>query len=111
MCTAHIPLTRVWVTTTVSGVPVGVQTDWLSRSTTGTPPAVTRVAATTHCALTQGPPACGTSGQPLTTYGGVMVTSGCPPTVTLGLVTVGCAWPACAHCTVAPRCSTKPGIR
>ena len=38
----YIPFTRTWVTTTLSGVPFGMQTAWLSCSSTGWPPANTR---------------------------------------------------------------------
>ena len=41
----HDPFTRIWVTTTLSPVPVGTQTAWLSCSKTGTPPERTRTAA------------------------------------------------------------------
>jgi hypothetical protein len=52
----------------LSGVPVGVHTDWLSWSSTGWPPALIRVAALTQVAVTQGPLAAvgGGSVQPLT---------------------------------------------
>ncbi len=50
-----------------SGVPVGAQIAWLSSSTAGWPATKTRVAATTHCAVTHGPlPAGGTKAQPAT---------------------------------------------
>jgi hypothetical protein len=66
----HVAMTRVCVTITFSGVPVGAQTATLVCVNTGCPLAKTRVAATTHWAVTQGPfPPGGTNGQPATTYG------------------------------------------
>jgi hypothetical protein len=50
----HIPVTRVWVTVIISGVPLGAQIAWLSKRSTGTPLDKTRVAALTHCAVTHG---------------------------------------------------------
>jgi len=46
-----------------------------------------------NCAVTHGPLPAGGGGkaQPATTYGPVIVTVGCPITVTRGLGTVGCA--------------------
>ncbi|MGD2157013.1 MAG: hypothetical protein PVG32_09090 [Anaerolineales bacterium] len=64
----HCPLTRICVTRIFNGVPLGVQIAWLSCSSTGWPLALTRVAAVTHVAVTQGvgaPPV--TYGQPATT--------------------------------------------
>jgi hypothetical protein len=88
----QLPFTRTWVTAMISGVPVGAQIAWLSRRTTGTPPAVTRVAAVTHCAVTQGPlPPGGTKAHPATVYGAACVATGCPPTVTRGNGEVGSA--------------------
>ena len=50
--------------------PVGAQTATLVCVNTGCPLARTRVAPTTHCAVTHGPfPPGGTNGQPATTYG------------------------------------------
>jgi len=74
-----------------NGVPVGVQVAWLSSSSSGCPFDVTRVAAVTNCAVTQGPLAVGGGGneQPETVYVEEIVTVGCPPTVTLVLTTVG----------------------
>lgn len=48
-------MTRVCAATGISGVPVGVQMAWPLITSTGWPAANTRVAATTHCAVTQGP--------------------------------------------------------
>jgi hypothetical protein len=70
-------------------VPVGAQTAWLSCKSTGNPLEVTRTALVTHCAVTQGPLAGGTNGQPATTYGAAFITMGWPLKVTRGLVTVG----------------------
>jgi hypothetical protein len=73
----HVAVTRVWVTITFNGVPVGAHTARLVCVNTGCPPASTRVAATTHCAVTHGPlPPGGTNGQPATTYGGACVVTG-----------------------------------
>src|SRR5262249_22242743 len=107
-----IAIARVCVTVMISGVPVGAQIAWLSSSSSGWAFEVTRVAAVIHCALTHGPfPATGGGkAQPATTYGATIVTVGCPDTVTRGFGAVGCAWPPCAHITVAPTCSKNPGI-
>ena len=54
----------------MSGVPVGAQVLMLSISTTGAPPAKTRVAAAVYVPVTQGPlPPGGTKPQPATTQG------------------------------------------
>jgi hypothetical protein len=45
----------VWVVWICSGVPVGAQVAWLVASRTGTPLALTFVAAVVHCAVTHGP--------------------------------------------------------
>jgi len=50
----HIPFTRTCVTTIFSGVLFGVQEAWLSCNSTGCPITLTRTAAVTHCAVTQG---------------------------------------------------------
>jgi hypothetical protein len=64
----HVAMTRVCVTMTFNGVPVGAQSATLVCVNTGCPLARTRVAATTHCAVTHGPfPPGGTNGQPATT--------------------------------------------
>jgi hypothetical protein len=66
----HVAMTRVCVTITFKGVPVGAQIATLACVNTGCPLARTRVAATIHCAVTHGPfPPGGTNGQPATTYG------------------------------------------
>ena len=74
----------------MSGVPFGVQTARLSVSTTGWPFDITRVAATTHWAVTQGRPL---TGHPAMRYGVVIVTMGCPLTSTRGFGAVGVAMP------------------
>jgi len=81
------------------GVPVGAQIAWLSRRRTGTPLTVTRVAEVMNCAVTQGPFAAGGGGNehPATTYGELIVTTGCPLTSTRGLGVVGVAVPAWEH--------------
>jgi hypothetical protein len=56
-------VTRVCVTITFNGVPVGAHTATLVWVNTGCPLANTRAAATTHCAVTHGPfPPGGTNG-------------------------------------------------
>jgi hypothetical protein len=47
----YVPFTLTCVTTTLNGLPVGTQMDWLSCNNTGTPPARTRVAPVIHCAV------------------------------------------------------------
>jgi hypothetical protein len=107
----HIPVTLVCVARIITGVPFGAQTAWLSNNKTGIPLEVTLVAAVTHWAVMQGLGAPEIlNGHPATINGAGRVTMGCPLTITRGFVTVGWACPACAHCTVAPRCSKKPGI-
>jgi hypothetical protein len=86
---SHIALTRAWVATMNNGVPVGAQTAWLSSSSSGCALEVTRVAAVTNCALTQGPPAFDGSVQPAISHGAGIVTVGWPLTVTRGLGAVG----------------------
>jgi hypothetical protein len=90
----QLPITRVWAATGISGVPFGAQTAWLSISTTGWPFDITRVAATTHVAVTQGtgPPET-LNGHPATTHGAVITTLGWPLTITLGFGAVGVAVP------------------
>src|SRR5260370_41485377 len=101
----HVPVTRVWVVSGISGVPFGEQTDVPSRRTTGDPIEVTRMAPVVHWAVTQGgeaPDVMAGNVHPATAYGPGTVTTGIPITVTLGLTTVGWADPACAHSTTAP---------
>jgi hypothetical protein len=50
----YVPNTLVCATVGNIGVPLGVQTDWLSISTSGWPPDITLVAATVHCPVTHG---------------------------------------------------------
>jgi len=59
-----------------SPVPVGTHTAWLSCSSTGTPPARTRVDEVIHWAVTQGPAAGGTNVHPAMVYVSVLVTIG-----------------------------------
>src|SRR5215207_4730619 len=77
---------------------------------TGCPMASTRIAPTTHCPVTHGPPDTGGNGQPATTYGAAMVATGWPLTSTRATGAVGIAWPPCAHSTVAPKWRIGPGI-
>jgi hypothetical protein len=100
----YVAVARVWVPVMMSGVPVGAQMAWLANTSNGWPLEVTRVAAVTHCAVTQGPLAAGGGGRahPATTYGVLIATVGCPLTVTRGFGTVGCACPPCAQSTCAP---------
>src|SRR3954469_6766694 len=66
--THQIAVTRVWVARISSGVPFGAQTAWLSSKINGWPFEVTRVAAVTHWAVTQGTGAPETlNGQPAIT--------------------------------------------
>jgi hypothetical protein len=51
---AQVASTRVCAMTGIIGVPVGMQTDWLTRVTTGAPPAITRDATITNCPVVQG---------------------------------------------------------
>src|SRR6185312_7772690 len=108
----HIAVTRAWLATISSGVPVGAQIAWLSNSSSGWPLEVTRVAAVTNCALTHGPFAAGGGGsaQPATSHGAGIVTLGWPLTVTRGFGAVACAWPPCEQSTLAPTWMRKPGI-
>jgi len=86
---------------TRSGVPVGVQIDWLVSSRTGWPFDVTRVAAVgaMNVAVTHGPlPAIGGGiVHPAIKYCAVATTMGWPPTVTFGTAAAGCAVPVCEH--------------
>lgn len=106
-----MPVTLVCVTVIINGVPFGTHIAWLSSNSTGIPFDITLVAPVIQLAVTHGmgPPGV-EKGQPAITYGIGCSTIGCPLTSTLGLGEVGCAWPACAHITVAPRCNRNPGI-
>jgi hypothetical protein len=86
---------RVCATIGATGVLVGAQSAWPVNSSSGTPLVKTRVAPTTHAAVTHGPLAAGGGGsaQPATIQGAIMVTVGWPPTSTRGFVTVGVACP------------------
>src|SRR5690348_7427314 len=112
MTSPHIAVARIWLATTSNGVPVGTQIAWLSNNSNGCPLEVTRVAAVTNCALTQGPfaPGGGGSAQPTINHGAAIVTVGWPLTITRGFGVVGCACPACEQSTLAPTWRTKPGI-
>jgi hypothetical protein len=61
-----MPVTLVWVTVIMRGVPFGAHIAWLSSSNTGIPFDITRVAPVTQVAVTQGNglPAGVTKGQP-----------------------------------------------
>jgi hypothetical protein len=59
----QVPMTRVWVTTVCSGVPVGAQMAWLSNSKSGMPLESTRTEPVTYCAVTHGPFAAGGGGR------------------------------------------------
>ena len=64
----QLPIARVCAATGSSGVPLGAHTAWLSIRTSGWPLDITRVAATTHCPVTQGTGLPETlKGQPATT--------------------------------------------
>src|SRR5262249_8904470 len=106
----QVALTRGCTTIGVSGVPVGAHTATPLCTSTGAPPASTRVAPTIHCAVTHGPPAAGRSAQPATAYGGERVAIGWAETSTRGKGASGVACPPCAQMTVAPRWRMKPGI-
>src|SRR5688500_13827498 len=95
-------ITRGCTATGISGVPVGAQTAkpvWMAR---GWPIAITRIAPTIHCPVTQGPPETGGHGHSAIPYGAEIVATGWPLPITRGTGTVGTAWPPCAHSTTAP---------
>jgi hypothetical protein len=88
----QIPFTRVWVAATLTGVPFGAQTAWLSWSSTGEPCERTRVAPRTQDAVTQGTGDPLTlKGQPVTLWGPAIVAIGWLLTRTRVLGTVGWA--------------------
>ncbi|MET1052882.1 MAG: hypothetical protein ABWX65_09615 [Mycetocola sp.] len=65
------------MTVTVTGVPLGMHTAWLSCSRTGAPSERTRVAPLVHCATTQGTGDPDTlNGHPLTVWGAGAVVMG-----------------------------------
>src|SRR5262249_27136282 len=102
----HVPLTLAWTIMTLSGVLVGVHSDWLSCSSTGAPSAFMRVAPLIHCAVAHGGFGVPVSAQPATAYCVVWTTTGWPMTLTRAIDAAGCAWPGgCAHRIVAPRWS------
>jgi hypothetical protein len=99
----HVPFTRICVATMLTPVPFGTQIAWLSWSRSGIPLDRTRVAAVTHCAVTQG------TGDPLTlnmhpamVHGFGCCTVAWLETLTRGFGTVACACPVCMQSTVAP---------
>jgi hypothetical protein len=65
------------------------------------PPARTRLAAVSHCTVTQGPGA-EVKGHPATMYEVDCVVTGRPLTRTRKKGSVGCASPPCEQSTVAP---------
>jgi len=81
------------------------QVDTLSKSKTGIPIEVTRTAAVTQVANTQGPLPAGGGGiaHPATTWGEDWIAMGMPETVTRGSGTIGMAFPPCMHKTSAPK--------
>ena len=70
---------------------------------TGIPPTSTRTAPVIHCPVAHGGTVVPVSAQPVTAYGGAVVTTGWPDNRTRGLGAVGCAGPACEQVTTAPR--------
>src|SRR3954447_14723665 len=88
----QLPVTRVWAAVISRGVPLGAQIAWLSMSTRGWPPLVTRSAPVTHWAVRHGTGEPLTlNGHPATTQGAATVTVGWPLTSTRGFGAV--AWP------------------
>jgi hypothetical protein len=89
------PLTRIWVCITFTPVPVGTQVAWLLRSSTGTPSALTLLAALIHEAVAQGSAPGVIEGRehPVILYRADCVTTARPDTVTRMLNDVGLAWP------------------
>lgn len=88
---SHVACARGWVTTTVSGTPVGTQVAAPPWTTSGWPFEVTRTVPVDQNAVVQGPPAFGGNGQPATVQGAATVTLGLPPSNTRGLGAVGIA--------------------
>jgi len=87
---------------TSTGVAVGVHVEVLVCNNTGMPPAVTRVAPTSHCAVTHGPfPPGDEKGQPVMVWRLAMVAIAMPLTVTRGNGVVSCACPPWVHITLA----------
>jgi hypothetical protein len=100
----QVAVTRVCVSVTSNGVPVGAHSELPLSMTNGWPPELTRVVPLSHCPVTHGPlPAVGGGmPQPATTYGELSSTVACPLTDTRGFGTFGCAWPWCVQATCAP---------
>src|SRR6266853_4035693 len=78
----YVARTRVCTTSGIRGVPVGTQTDCPAIVTTGAPPAITRTAPTTQCAVAQGGLPEPVSAQPAMANGEVSVTAGWPDSST-----------------------------
>jgi hypothetical protein len=95
-------VTRVWDTSGINGVPVGIQIATPLCTTNGWPLDVTLTVPTAHCAVTQGGNGGGTSGHPATSHGMDANAVGCALTITRGFGAVGTAWPPWLHITVAP---------
>jgi hypothetical protein len=92
-------------------VPVGAQMETPVIMARGCPCETTRTVPTIHWPVTHGPlPAGGMKAQPAITYGAVMVATGMPETITMGLGAAGTACPPWEHNTVAPTCKIGPGI-
>jgi hypothetical protein len=83
----------------------------LLNTSKGCPNEVTRVLPVVHCAITHGGKVDGMPGQPITLHGSGSRQLGMPLSITLGLGTVGMAWPPCVHMTVAPCWMSGPGMR
>jgi hypothetical protein len=84
------------------GRPRGTQTECPVIVTTGAPPAVTRAAPATQCAVAQGGVPDPASAQPAIAKGEVSVTAGWPDSSTRGNGASGVASPPWLHSTVAP---------
>src|SRR5262249_11786074 len=108
---AHVTSTRVCAAVGSIGVPVGTQVEEPVMLATGTPPASTRVAPTSHCPVTHGGGGVPGSAQPAVTYGEGSVTTGWPVRSTRGNGAIGVAGPAWMHITTAPRWRAGAGIR
>ena len=96
-------MTRICVTSGISGVPVGEQIACPLCTSSGCPNEVTRVVPVIHWAVTQGGMAeGGTPGHPATVQGCGKRHDGMASSVTAAFGTVGIACPPCTHSTVAP---------
>jgi hypothetical protein len=111
----YVAFTRVWVLTTLSGTggPKPVVSDVLDLSSTGLPIAVTRVAATSHCAAMQGSgvPGGTVKVQPAIEVTSVCTATGVPPSVTRIAVGMIVALPPWGHCTVESTAITSDPMR